>query len=139
MNLIGQHLQSSTSFLKRRWAFRCGFYAPKKRRQLNHHYIAQCVTPLANKIQLFLPVLHISRCMMIPGDCLLSLGDRAAPPATMVGPPRRENVHAITRAPHPAFGLVSSTGQLLLLIYLKTRGCSATVVRLRHELLPPVL
>lgn len=52
--------------------------------------------------------------MMIPGDCL-SLGDRAAPPATLVGPPRRENVHAITRPSHPAFGV---SAELLLLLMI---------------------
>lgn len=36
----------------------------------------------------FAPVLHISRCMMVPGD--LSLGDRAAPPAILVAAKSRE-------------------------------------------------
>ena len=55
--------------------------------------------------------------MMIPEG--LSLGDRAAPPATLVGPPKIENVHAITLVSHPALGLLRVLGELLLLLWIQ--------------------
>lgn len=49
----------------------------------------------------------------------LSLGDWAAPPAILVGPPKIENVHAITLVSHPALELFRVLSELLLLLWIQ--------------------
>lgn len=50
VEIIGQHLQSSTSILKETMGHLVVNFCPtKRRRQLNRHYIARCVTRLCQQ------------------------------------------------------------------------------------------